>query len=378
MHTIISDPKFAYFMGAFAGDGSFYRDSKGFRFEICDGTSVKKELKFSKEFLLKLKFILDEKFERELKEPKKKGNQYILKFRLKLLAQILQEQFKLQPGYKSKVINIPKFYIGNPLVEKFFWLGIMDTDGMIARKSRKITLWSASKNLINSFKEFLIKNEVIFCERERLLGQNKYFGIEIKSPFIQRYAEVLSFNHPRKRLWLEKKLLKKDFYLNNNPDINGLITTDGSFNFAKIFDTNNIYIVNGKFILKKFGIKRRGRKNIQFIEILELLRNKTNKKEIYNMLLNCRWKMSKGSTVSIKVPLKPDKMFLKYAKFARIHSGGLRLSRNYIKAFNENPDEIVKYFIKIFDIRPTFTSKGEILFNSGVLVNLFSKIMVKK
>lgn len=38
---------------------------------------------------------------------------------------------------------------------------------------------------------------------------------------------------------------------------------------------------------------------------------------------------------------------------------------------------IIKNICKIFDIKPHFTSKGEILFDSGVLNEFFSKVVEK-
>lgn len=90
------------------------------------------------------------------------------------------------------------------------------------------------------------------------------------------------------------------------------------------------------------------------------------------------WKgLSKGSTVSVKLPLKIDDKFLDYSKFIRITSGGVRISQNYVKTFNYNFDEVVKYFTEVFEIKPKITSKREILFCSCVLTHLFSKILVK-
>ncbi len=372
----IFNPEFAYFMGTFAGNGSFYFSGRSTRFELCDGIAVEEDLKFSKEFLISVKRILEEKLKGQIKEPKRKGNQYILKFRSKKLSEVMQKEFSIFPGHKTYTIDIPKIYLNHPLIEKEFWLGVMDTDGMVARNSRKISLWSASNNLINSFKKFLSKNNLIFSEKERFMNGKKYFGVEVKSPFFKKYTEILGFKHPRKNLWL-KRHLKNRSYLNYDLVINNFITKEGNFDFEKIFNTSNIYIIEGKELLKNYGIKRRGNMNVPFLVLLKSLKPKIGMEDFYKIVSRHKWKMSKGSTEYVKLPIKPNKNFLRYAKFVRLTSGGIRLSRNYIKAFNENVDEVTEFFIQTFDIHPKFTSKGEILFCSGVLNKLFSKVLVK-
>jgi hypothetical protein len=87
--------------------------------------------------------------------------------------------------------------------------------------------------------------------------------------------------------------------------------------------------------------------------------------------------MSKGSTTSVKLPLTVTKELEKIAKFIRLKDGGVRVSKNYIKSWGEDPAKIVKNVCKMFDIKPHFTSKGEILFDSGVLNEFFSKVVGK-
>lgn len=63
------------------------------------------------------------------------------------------------------------------------------------------------------------------------------------------------------------------------------------------------------------------------------------------------------------------------AKFVRLREGGIGISRNYVRAWNKDPKEVIGNICKIFYVRPHFTSKGEVIFDSGVLRELFSKVI---
>jgi len=85
--------------------------------------------------------------------------------------------------------------------------------------------------------------------------------------------------------------------------------------------------------------------------------------------------MSKGSKNSIKIPMCYNKNISKIGKFIRLGEGSTRLSKQYIKAFNMNIDQIIKLIEKIFDINPKYTSKKEPIFCSGVLRLFYSKMV---
>ena len=205
IESLIKSPKFAYFYGYFVADGSFYEDSSGTRFEFSDGTSVEEELKYSSEFLTNIKKMVEGFLNKTLPNLRRKGNRFVLSFRSKDLDFIFRKCFNLKPGIKSFSVNLPAFYTRNS-VEKYFWLGVMDGDGMVARKNRKISLEIGSLDLYTSFKDFLNREKIIFRDKRRLVGKNKFFGVDIKTTFFKDYCSKLGFLHPRKRLWLLKHL----------------------------------------------------------------------------------------------------------------------------------------------------------------------------
>ncbi len=373
--SLINSPKFAYFYGYFVADGSYYKDLRGNRFEFSDGTSVKEELKYSFGFMNNIKTIIEDILQKNLFTIRKRENKYILNFRSKYLDKVFRNYFYIKPGAKSFSIKIPNFYI-NTSLEKYFWLGVMDGDGMVARKSRKISLETGSVKLIEAFKNFLYRNNITFKESGRTMRQNKFYRITIKTNFFRNYCSKLGFLHPRKRLWLSEHLKTNDFYKNNIIKTEDYILTNNIIDYGKIFNSSRIMIVNGKELLKEYGLKHRGRKNRKFIEILQKFNSKNiSKTELFKSLFSYRWKMSKGSTTSIKVPLYFNQDVLDVARFIRLRDGSVTLSRNYIKSFNLNPDKIIRMFEQLFDIKPKYTCRGEPIFCSGVLKIFFSKII---
>ena len=209
-NSFIKKPDFAYLIGAFMADGCFYlKEKKYFAFEFYDGSSVENELKYSLDHLNNIKRILSKYFIINL-NMRKRGNLYILYFKSKEFGSILINCFNINPGKKALIVDLPEIYKGTTM-EKYFWLGFMDCDGMVARNSRKVVLDVCAKKLINSFKTFLLKENIGFKYSERIIKKCVYFRVTIPPLYIRDYYKKLSFTHPRKKLWIEKHV-KKEFY----------------------------------------------------------------------------------------------------------------------------------------------------------------------
>jgi len=374
---IIHDPKFAYFMGFFAADGSYYKDGRSGRFEFSDGSSTAEELRYSKKFLNNIKNIIKILLNIDTPGLRKKGNKYVLQFRNKGMETLFKDKFGIKPGPKTLTFEIPLIYKDNKL-EKFFWLGVMDGDGMVARESRKIALEMVNRKLIYSFNEFLKRNNIktVLWESSSIhKTRNESFKVTINAPFFGKYKELLGFYHPRKRLWLEKHDKSKHMFVENELNSKNFIL-NGKLDYSKIFDSNRIFIVNGKSLLEKHGIKINGRKNIKFLEILNLLRKEGYLKEdILNILKAQRWKMSKGSINSVRLPLYFNKKIIDIARVVRLRDDSISLSRTYNRSVGLETTKLIKTIEEVFDIKPKYTKKKEPIFCSGVLEHLFSKII---
>lgn len=366
---------FAYLIGNFAADGSFYEDSQGYRFEFVDGSPYDRELTYSLQHLNFIKYILEKFLYRKLTNPvkRKNTNMYRLYFRNNELANIFLDFFKFLPGDKSRVIDIPSVYKGTKY-EKYFWIGYLDGDGSIARNSKRIAVESMSKNIIISFSEYLSKQGIYFSTYKSVRMNENSYVLLIRSISFKDFVEKLGFNHPLKLKLLREKS-EESFFRQNEIDYSLL---DTKIDYPKIFD-NSVYLENGRELLIKYGYTKYHRKNASINEIVNLMKNKRVKERILlEILSRYRFKKSKGSKNSVKLPLTFNDKLIKLAKFVRIRGGSISFSKAYIESFNENFDRILEITKEMFDISPKYTCKNEPLFCSGVLVDLFKALFIKQ
>ena len=294
---------------------------------------------------------------------------FVLSFRDKTLSKLFLDKFKFLPGDKSKIIDIPSLY-KNSKYEKDFWVGFLDGDGSIARNSRRIAIESMSEHIIESFANYLNKNYIFFSKYRSKRGSFYSFVILIKSVSFRDFANKIGFRHPLKSKLLNEKLKDKDFFIKNKIKLHS-----GIIDYTKIFD-DTIFVENGRELLIKYGDKNYQRPNVKFNKIVSLMNKKgVDKLDILRQVNNYRFKKSKGSRHSIRLPLFFEDKLLKISRFVRIRQGGISFSRIYVNSFNENFEEILKITSDIFDIKPTYTGKNEPIFCSGVIKDLFDNII---
>lgn len=371
MKSIFSND-FAYLIGNFMADGSLYFTGRGYRFEFVDGSPYEAELKYSLQHIQKIKQILEEFLNKKLPKIIRKDKKFILKFRDKTLVNLLATKLEIFPGKKHRTIDIPEIY-KNSRYEKYFWIGYLDGDGSIARTSRKVSVESMSKKIIDSFSYYLKRNNIFFSKYKSKRGNDYSYVIIVRSVSFRDFVDKIGFNHPLKYKLVVKKLKDRDFFVQNEVDVK-----KGIIDYTKIFD-NSVFIENGRKIFLKYGRKKYHRPNVKFQEaVLLMKKNKLTKNDILREVVKYRFKKSKGSTNSIKLPLSVNEDILKIVKFVRTRDGGISFSKKYIESFNENFGEILKLTENIFDIKPKFTSKNEPIFCSGVISDFFNKIIKRE
>jgi hypothetical protein len=360
-------------LGNFMADGSFYTTKEGNRFEFVDGTPYKKELKYSLEHISKIKRILEFILNKKLSKIRKRENKFCISIRSKYLSDLFINSLKIHPGKKYKIIDIPQQY-KNSIYEKAFWQGYIDGDGSISRKYKKISVESMSKDMINSFSEYLSKNNILFSKYKSKRGKDYSYVIIVRSVSLRDFAKKVGFVHPLKSRLLLERLNKKDFFIENNIINTDNILFEEMIDYTKMFDSS-VFIENGRNIFEKFGDKGHLKSNKKLNDIIYFLENKgLEKGEILKEINQYRFKKSKGTKNSVRLPLILEDNILKLAKFVRIRSGSISFSRSYIESFNENFNEILKLTKNIFDIEPKYTCKNEPLFCSGVLSDFFNNI----
>ena len=369
----------AYLLGVFAGDGSMYYSGGSTRIEIIDGTHVEEEIKYSREFLKNIQEIIYRLFNKKTTIIRK-GNKLVLRFRSKRFTETLVE-FGFSPGKKGKTVNIPQQFIDNDNLEIAFWIGVMDTDGMIGRKTKKVTLTSISKSLCTSFSKFLQKKNIqhSFFEYKPKTGYSNAslaFVVQINSPFVSKFARIIGFEHPRKKKWLLKHI-KKEFYVKRTANFKPFIIEDRIIDYEKIV-SNRVFVIDGIKAAEdlELEIKEHSHtKNLPFYEIINASKQKgLSKKEVLKELSDFRFKMSKGSTTSVRLPFVFSNNLATIAEMVRLKEGGIRISRAYTKTCGKDLQKVINDICEIFDVKQSITSKGEITFNSGVLNELFSKV----
>jgi hypothetical protein len=211
----IGDKRLWYFIGVCVGDGSLLAKYNDWRLEISDGSPHIKELEKCKEYLKKIESLAEKIFKIKLSKSsikKQKGNWFNLRIGNKWLVRYLNFFFGLPVGNKIGKLSTPKILDlmkNKKMLERYFWRGIFDTDGMINRKSRNIVLASSDSNLMKQCEEFLIK-----CGIKSKVGNKKdkygnlYKLLEIDSDYIKDFAIHVETSHPLKQDILMKHLQK--------------------------------------------------------------------------------------------------------------------------------------------------------------------------
>ncbi len=364
----IYDSDFAYFIGYFLADGSFYKDSSSFRFELVDGSPYTSELDYSIKQLNRIKLILEKFLDKKLPDLRRKGNMFILSFRNILLSGLFLNDLGLNSGKKAHIVDIPNQY-KNSEFERDFWIGYLDGDGSIARDSKRIALESMSKSIIISFSKYLDKLGIYYSFYESRRGEVSSYVLLIRSISFGKFVDELGFRHPAKVYILSKKIVKPSFYRVNEINFDLL---NKKVDYFSIFD-KTAYLVNAKFLLEKYGYSKYHRNNFSLKEVFDFLSDRgLSKTEIINEVSKYRFKKSKGSTNSVKLPINFSEDIFRIAKFIRLRSSGIIFSKKYIKSYNEDYDVILSLTEKIFDIKPVYTSKNEPLFCSGILKDFFN------
>jgi len=367
----VYNPEFAYFIGNFMADGSFYitkrKNSQEYRFEFVDGSPYESELKYSFMHIKLIQHFLKDLLRKQIGNIRQRGNRFVLSFRNKELADFFINHLKLSPGDKSRIIDIPHIY-RNSKYEKDFWVGYLDGDGSIARKSNKVSIESMSPKIIDSFSYYLTRKGIFFSKYSSRRGSDFSYVIVIRSVSFKDFANKIGFRHPLKSRLLKKKITKPSFFVNNSLKQSFPINT--VIDYTKIFDSS-VFVVCGSKLVEK-NVPKMKNKNVKFIA---LFFNKTNKLSLLKKINQYRFKKSKGSINSVRLPLLWSEELLKIAKFVRIRNSGISFSKRYTESFNEDYNLILQSVERLFDIKPKYTCKNEPLFCSGVLADFFKYIL---
>lgn len=254
----LANPSYFYLAGCSFGDGNIGK--YGRKWQIADGSENKENLSEAKEFIKKIKVMLNKRFSLNFGlNIEFKRNAYILEVHNKTFCRFLNFFFALSIGRKKK-LNRPLILdlVDNKKkdLESAFWRGLFDTDGSIDKGSLRISLSSTIEQSMEECKRrletFGLRSKVFNKKNQRSI-----FGVSNKNELhiyffdIKRFAETIGFAHPRKQKILVKHLKKGPketiFYGINK----SCILRQKFFDLSKI---ENIRLVNAGELLRKLRI----------------------------------------------------------------------------------------------------------------------------
>ena len=251
--------KITYLAGVIAGDG--HLDRRECSLVICDGQSNKKDLLLSKIYLYNISKIFNIEFN-ITGSIENFENYWVYYVNNKWLCRFFNYYFDIPFGKKSDVIKFPTHL--HSRYGKYFWRGIMDTDGYISKYNKQIILKSGSLVLLNQFRDFCNKNNIQTDIRKEIRG----WSIRVLTVSILNYAELVGFSHPRKKSILIKYLKEgskykvlKSINFTNSPDLFAL------FKYLRPYKTS-VYIK-----LDEFG-RKANREDIE--NKIKLIKEKFN------------------------------------------------------------------------------------------------------
>lgn len=200
------DEDLAYFVGCSFGDGEL---NIAEHWQLVDGDP--KNIEATLEFIENLKVIANKLFSLKftVNNPRLRGNKYEFWIANKNLCRFLNFFFGMPYGEKKNRMTRPKIFDLLPNrknLTKIFWKGMFDTDGCLEKNGYRITLASATDEIVNDckkdFMEFGINSKIrtIDSTGVKLLNLDrtsfKTFGVEI------------GFSHPRKLKTYNNKLMR--------------------------------------------------------------------------------------------------------------------------------------------------------------------------
>jgi len=179
-----------YLVGVISGDG--HLDKRGKSLIIVDGHSNEKKLILSKKYIDLINRLFQEEFN-IIGKINKQNTWWICRIESKWLCRFFNYYFEIPFGSKSDIIKLPKLLSGEN--QRFFWRGLMDTDGFAREQAKQISVKSNSFFLINQFEDFCNKNNINTIKRKEKNG----FVLRILTESFLKYSELIGFSHPRKK-----------------------------------------------------------------------------------------------------------------------------------------------------------------------------------
>lgn len=226
----VLDKFLIYLIGIVFGDGAI--DKEDF-IAIYDGHRNRRKNKESKLFLEKINKSATEFGLKGSVRKHKRINMYGLQFTNKWFVRYFTFISGLPSGKKEN-LTVPPFIKKYKEYEKYFWRGLLDTDGSINFKPNSVNISSCCKMFMLEFTNFLRINNIGYRTYKLENKKGIWYQVQILAPEIGKFSELVGSSHPRKQKTLSKILKQRSFTIGCFGLNKNLLTKEGFFDHKLI------------------------------------------------------------------------------------------------------------------------------------------------
>jgi len=392
----LNNVKLLYLGGCVLGDGSL---ASAGSLNIYDGHPNKACVGQSKRYVLLLKewFRLVFGIENQSMALYRRGNMWSLSVYSKWLGRFFNYFFEVPYGPKnnckiSPVSIFSRMGIITVDAKAAFYRGLLDTDGSIHPRARQIMLTMQNKEILD---DLLIFVSQIKIKSAYITKISHSYQLRIGARDFRKFANVIGFEHPRKKAILQKRLNEQAFLIEyKGVDKSHLI--DNNFDLLKI---KGIRIIGGGKFLRRTCKQQRytlrdaasqlgvsaptlsercaGRKSIPLNDLWSLFKQMDSSKSSFYQALadeGARYKVSGrgGGAQSVSLPMRPCRKLLKTAEKIRpVSNYRIHLLKS------EDSKKTLKDIEELFGASlAKKNAEGRWVINSRILNEFFRKFFV--
>jgi len=199
----IIDEKFAEFLGYVIGDGHIDKE------EVIFFNSNKKLRDHYKTLLNQFKVKFSEREDKTT---------WHIKVNSRIFSKFLNEVFEIPMGKKAKIVKIPeKILLSEDIVLAGFIRAYFDCDSHMPGDSRDLEFSSASHFIVKQLEMCLLRFGIIGFTNTKIVKGVIYHRLYIRGEFLEKYNELIGYNHPDKKNNLNK-IIEKNIKSNTNVD----------------------------------------------------------------------------------------------------------------------------------------------------------------
>jgi len=195
---IPEDPEFkGELCGTFAGDGNFYHEKQNHKYRIVFTLNIKDD------YWKKLRELLTEKLGKEphtFKQPE--SNRVRLRYESKIIYKFLKKNLDWEKEDKTGTVCLKQKEFSKKF-KKGFLRGLIDTDGHLARKQKRLIFNTISQPLSKSTEKLLSDLGIEYKTYHRVDHRENcrdMYRTNVRGAEARRFLIDISPRHPKKQL----------------------------------------------------------------------------------------------------------------------------------------------------------------------------------